>query len=142
MIIALGSDHAGFPLKETIKSHLAGKGHELRDFGAASADPADYPDYAKKVAASVASRACERGVLICGSGIGMCMAANRFKGVRAAVLHDGFDAEMSRRHNDANIACLGARRIGEDEAIGLVDKFLSTPFEGGRHEKRVAKIDS
>ena len=141
MRIALASDHAGFALKEIIKNWLSGQGHDVADCGAFSAERCDYPDFAKLVAARVSGGTADSGVLVCGSGIGMCMAANRMKGVRAVVLHDAFDAEMSRRHNDANVACLGSRAIDEARALELLSLFLSTQFEGGRHEGRVKKID-
>lgn len=141
MRIAVGSDHAGFPLKERVKAHLASQGYEAVDCGASSDARSDYPDFAQEVARRVSRGAAERGILVCGSGIGMCMAANRFPGVRAAVIREPGDAEMSRRHNDANVACLGARVTDEELALTLVDLFLSTPFEGGRHEARIKKID-
>lgn len=141
MKIALGSDHAGFNLKEKIKTHLLKQGHNVEDCGPFSGERSDYPDFAKQVARRISEGSTERGVLVCGSGIGMCVAANRFKGVRAAVLRDANDAELSRGHNNANVACLGARITADDEATKLVDIFLTTPFEGGRHEARVKKID-
>ncbi|HPQ81673.1 MAG TPA: ribose 5-phosphate isomerase B [bacterium] len=142
MRIALASDHAGFKLKESLKEHLVEAGHDVSDLGVSSEERCDYPPYARDAASRVARGAVDFGLLVCGSGIGMCIAANRVAGVRAAVLRDGFDAEMSRRHNDANIACLGGRVTGEKAAALLVDLFLSTPFEGGRHERRVRQIDS
>jgi ribose 5-phosphate isomerase B len=142
MRIAIGSDHAGFSLKKFLKESLTKSGHVVDDFGTHSEDRIDYPDIAKVVAAAVNSGKAERGVLICGSGIGMCMAANRFPAVRAAVLHDEYDAEMSRLHNDANVACFGARKVDFDRAKQLLDVFLSSPFEGGRHEVRVRKLAS
>lgn len=141
MLIALASDHAGFKLKEKIKRHLSDKGHEVKDLGPSSLDRCDYPDYGFAAAKAVAGGEASFGVLVCGSGIGMCMVANRVKGVRAAVLRDRFDAEMSRRHNDANVACFGERWAGSGNALELLDLFLSTEFEGGRHEARVKKID-
>jgi len=140
MRIAIGSDHAGFMLKEAMEEHLAKQGHEVMDLGAHSPDRTDYPDHAAPVARAVAKGEVTCGVLVCGSGIGMCMAANRFPAVRAAVLGDEYDAEMSRRHNDANVACFGARRGDDGGAIELLDIFLKTPFDGGRHEERVAKL--
>jgi len=142
MKISIGSDHAGFSLKEVLKEHLTKNGHEVVDCGAYSADRVDYPDYAKPVAKAVSKGDCEMGVLVCGSGIGMCMTANRVKGVRAAVLRDERDAELSRLHNDANMACFGERITDPEASTKLLDLFLATPFEGGRHEARVAKIDS
>ena len=141
MKISIASDHAGFDLKEDLKKHLSELGHEAIDFGPQNNQRTDYPDYAKKVALSVQKGDVERGVLVCGSGIGMCMTANRFKDVRAAVIHDQSDAQMSRSHNDANVACFGARVLDSSAVIELLDIFLSTPFEGGRHTARVAKIE-
>ena len=141
MKIAIGADHAGFELKEEIKEFLKDKGYDVHDYGTYSEERADYPDYGHQVANSVASNDAEKGVLVCGSAIGMCMVANRHKGVRAAVLRDEFDAEMSRKHNDANIACIGGRVSDEMVACQLIEKFLKTEFEGGRHEARVEKID-
>lgn len=140
MRIAVGSDHAGFSLKESLKAFLTEGGHEVVDLGTHSEERADYPDFAGAVARAVDSGEADRGVLVCGSGIGMCMGANRLKGVRAAVLCDDYDAGMSRRHNDANVACLGARKVDAERARELLDIFLSTPFEGGRHEGRVRKL--
>lgn len=140
MKLAIASDHAGFDLKQEIIPFLTSNQHEVIDLGPLGADPVDYPDYAAQVAEYVASKKVDRGLLICGSGIGMCMAANRFKGVRAAVLRVDFDAEMSRRHNDANIACLGARATPKEDIVRLVSLWLATPFEGGRHSDRVNKI--
>ena len=142
MRIALASDHAGFTLKEKIEDSLAKAGHVLFDCGAMNDERSDYPDFAKKAAALVASGDCDRAVLVCGSGIGMCMTANRTKGIRAAVLRDGEDAKMSRLHNDANVACLGGRVTEASKALELIALFLSTPFEGGRHVARIAKIET
>ena len=141
MKISIASDHAGFNLKEDLKKHLSESGHEAVDLGPPNNERTDYPDYAKRVALSVQNGDVERGVLVCGSGIGMCMTANRFKNVRAAVLHDQYDAQMSRSHNDANVACFGARASDGSAVTELLDIFLSTPFEGGRHTTRVAKIE-
>lgn len=141
MKIAMGSDHAGFELKEMLKDYLQKSGHEVDDCGAPSAERSDYPDYARPVAKAVAEGAADRAVLVCGSGIGMCIAANRVKGVRAAVIRDQFDAEMSRKHNDANIACFGERVSDFGLVCKLLDVFLVTEFEGGRHADRVMKID-
>jgi len=141
MRIAIASDHAGFALKQQLKTVLAEKGHEVRDFGPSSDESTDYPDYGALVGRAVSEGQADRGVLICGSGIGMCMVANRFPKVRAAVLRDENDALMSRRHNDANVACFGGRVTEPDLAAKLIDLFLSTEFEGGRHARRVGKID-
>ncbi len=141
MRIAIGSDHAGFSLKESLKESLAKSGHEVMDYGANSDDRSDYPDYGKLVASAVSDGQADRGVLVCGSGIGMCMVANRFPNARAAVLNDEYDAEQSRHHNDANIACFGARKLKTSVAHKLLDIFLKSPFEGGRHEERVKKLE-
>lgn len=140
MLIAIASDHAGFALKEALKQRLAQSGHEVKDFGTHSEERCDYPDFAGPAAAMVDSDDADFGVLVCGSGIGMCIAANRYPNVRAAVLKDEFDAEMSRRHNDTNVACFGGRQIATDRAEALLDLFLATPFDGGRHEARVDKL--
>ncbi|MBT3181310.1 MAG: ribose 5-phosphate isomerase B [Deltaproteobacteria bacterium] len=141
MRISIASDHAGFDLKEDLRQHLSEKGHEVLDLGPTNSNRTDYPDYAKKVALSVQHSEVERGVLVCGSGIGMCITANRFKGVRAVVLHDQYDAQMSRCHNDANLACFGSRVSDRSAVKELLDIFLTTSFEGGRHTPRVAKIE-
>jgi ribose 5-phosphate isomerase B len=140
MKIAIGSDHAGFMLKEKLKERLVDLDHQAWDAGTDSPERTDYPDYAVRVAEAVADGRAKLGILVCGSGIGMCMAANRNPKVRAAVLHDEFDAEMSRRHNDANVACFAARRGDPKEAGRLMEIFLKTPFDGGRHEARVQKF--
>lgn len=141
MRIAIASDHAGFNLKSKIKSHLESRGRTVFDLGALNDKPSDYPDYAKILARKIADGEFERGALVCGSGIGMCISANRFAGVRAALVRSASDAELSRKHNDANVICLGARATNESDAIKFVDIFLSTEFEGGRHTARVKKID-
>jgi len=140
MRIAVGSDHAGFELKESLKEKLSRGGHDVLDLGTSSADRVDYPEFAAKVGRAVDSGEAERGVLVCGSGIGMCMGANRFPGVRAAVIQDEYDAEKSRQHNDANVACFGARKIDADRAGELMGIFLKSEFERGRHEARVKKL--
>ena len=136
-MIAIGSDHGGYLLKEEIKKHLKEKGYEFKDFGTDSTASCDYPVYAEKVCRAVQSGECEKGILICGPGIGMSMCANKCKGIRAAVCGDHFSAEFTRKHNNANVLCLGARVIGAGVAMQLVDIFLTTEYEGGRHEKRV-----
>ena len=136
-MIAIGSDHGGYLLKEEIKKHLKEKGYEFKDFGTDSTASCDYPVYAEKVCRAVQSGECEKGILICGTGIGMSMCANKCKGIRAAVCGDHFSAEFTRKHNNANVLCLGARVIGTGVAMQLVDIFLTTEYEGGRHEKRV-----
>ena len=139
--IAVGSDHAGFKMKAAIKRTLDELGYEAVDFGTDSEESADYPDYAHAVSEAVASGQVQRGVLACGSGIGMSMSANRHRGVRAALVWNEELAEMARRHNDANILVLPGRYIDEDVAIEALRRFLDTSFEGGRHGRRVAKID-
>jgi ribose 5-phosphate isomerase B len=141
MRIAVGSDHAGFELKEFIKSHLVEGGYDVVDLGPNSDQSVDYTDFARLTAEVLAEGRVERGVLVCGTGIGMAMAANRFKGVRAVVIRDENDAHMSRAHNNANMACLGARVTKPECAAELIDAFLSTDFEGGRHERRINKMD-
>jgi ribose 5-phosphate isomerase B len=140
MRIAIGSDHRGFDAKRRLLPALRQLGHEVIDVGPDSNDSVDYPDYAYAVARSIAEGRVDRGILICGTGIGMCIAANKVKGVRAAPCHDSITVEMSRRHNDANVLCLSADLLG-DELIGrIVRLWLETEFEGGRHARRVDKI--
>lgn len=136
-MIAIGSDHGGYLLKEEIKKHLKEKGYEFKDFGTDSTASCDYPVYAEKVCRAIQSGECEKGILVCGTGIGMSMCANKCRGIRAAVCGDHFSAEFTRKHNNANVLCLGARVIGAGVAMQLVDIFLTTEYEGGRHEKRV-----
>jgi ribose 5-phosphate isomerase B len=140
MKIAIGADHAGYELKEKIKAHLEQQGHELTDQGTVSNDSVDYPDFAAKVAHDVKEKRAELGVLVCGSGIGMTIAANKVHGIRAANLNNILEAQLSREHNNANVAAVGARLVKEADAIKIVDTFLNTPFAGGRHERRVEKI--
>ena len=136
-MIALGSDHGGFLYKEELKKHLDAKGIAYVDFGTTSTESCDYPVYAEKVCKAIQSGECEKGILICGTGIGMSICANKFKGIRAAVCGDHFSAEFTRKHNDSNVLCMGARTIGAGVALQLADIFLSTEFEGGRHQKRI-----
>lgn len=140
MKIAIGADHAGFPLKEKIKEWLTQQGVQVEDEGTTSTDSVDYPDFARKVGEDVAAKKVDRGILVCGSGIGMSMAANKVPGVRAANVHTVYEAQMSREHNDANVLTLGARVLTDDEAHSILDRWLSTKFAGGRHQKRVDKI--
>ncbi len=140
MKIAIGSDHAGFPLKEAIRKHLDEKGIEYTDCGVYEAVSSDYPVQAKLTCEKIVSGECDRGILCCGTGIGISMAANKIKGIRAACCSDYFGAKYTRLHNDANVLCLGARVIGEGSALELVDVFLNTEFEGGRHQRRVNMI--
>ena len=139
-MIALACDHAALQLKEEIKKHLEQKGLHYKDFGTFTADSCDYPDFAYPAAKSVADGECDRGILVCGTGIGMSICANKVKGVRCALCGDCFSAEATRRHNDANILAMGARVIGVGLALKIVDAFLDTPFEGGRHQRRIDKI--
>ena len=139
-MIAIGSDHGGFALKQEIMKHLEERKLEYIDFGTYSSDSCDYPQYGAAVGRAVASGSCERGILICGTGIGISISANKIHGVRAALCGDCFSAEMTRRHNDANIVALGARVVGPGLALKIVDTFLDTEFEGGRHERRVQQM--
>jgi ribose 5-phosphate isomerase B len=138
--IAIGSDHAGFRLKEHLKQHLADDGHEVVDVGTHSTESVDYPDFAAMVGAALAAGDVDRGVLCCGSGNGMAIAANKIHGVRAAVAHDVTSARLAREHNSANVCCFGARFIGEETAQDSLRAYLAAEFGGGRHERRVAKI--
>lgn len=142
MNIALGSDHAGLPLKKEIIKHLEGKGIEIQDFGTFTEDSCDYPDYAIKVAEEVAAKRFDFGILVCGTGIGISIAANKVPGIRAALCGDTFSAHACRQHNDANILALGQRVVGVGLALDIVDNFLSAKYEGGRHQKRVDKISA
>ena len=139
-MIAIGSDHGGFELKQEIMAHLKKRGLEYRDFGTYTPDSCDYPVYGRAVAQAVASGEYERGILICGTGIGISISANKIHGVRAALCGDCFSAEMTRRHNDANIVALGARVVGPGLALKIVDTFLDTEFEGGRHARRIEQM--
>ena len=140
MRVALGADHRGFALKEELKRWLAARGHEVIDLGPASADRVDYPDYAFKVADAVVRHQADRGVLICSTGIGMSIAANKVRGVRAALADSVRLARLSREHNDANVLCLGADFVSAAEARRIVGVWLRTEFAGGRHERRVRKL--
>jgi len=140
MKIALGSDHAGFELKEDLRAYLAELKIEALDLGTYSEDSADYPDVAAKVAEKVARGEVERGLLICGTGIGMSIVANRFAGVRAALCHDLYTARVSREHNDANVLALGGRLIGKGLAREILKVWLESEFQGGRHKRRIRKI--
>lgn len=141
LTLPLGSDHAGLPLKLALKAALEAEGHAVQDHGTHGPESVDYPDFAAKVAEAVASGAAPFGILVCGSGIGMAIAANRHPGIRAAVLHDSTEARLTRAHNNANIACFGARTIGIETALDALRVFLATPYEGGRHDRRLAKLD-
>jgi ribose 5-phosphate isomerase B len=139
-MIVIGSDHAGLGLKRHVLDVLAGLGRKVEDLGVDEERSVDYPDFAHAVAGRVAGGGAV-GILICGTGLGMSMAANRHPGVRAALCHDAYTAEMARRHNDANLLCMGGRVLGPGVAEQVVRTFLETPFEGGRHQRRVAKIE-
>jgi ribose 5-phosphate isomerase B len=140
MKIAIGADHAGFALKEKLKQRLLEQGIEVADQGTVSEASVDYPDFARKVAEQVARKRADLGLLVCGSGVGMAIAANKVPGVRAANVTTEYEAQMSREHNDANVIAVGARILDEATAFRIVDKFLHTPFAGGRHQRRVEKI--
>ena len=136
-MISIGSDHGGYRLKEHIKAYLTAKGIEVLDCGCDSLDSCDYPVYGKAAAEAVANGTCEKGIVICTTGIGISISANKVKGIRCAWCADSFSAEMTRRHNDANMLAMGAGIVGTNLAERMVDVFLSTEFEGGRHERRV-----
>ena len=138
--IAIGSDHAGFELKQIIVEYLSSRNVDFFDCGTKNLDSVDYPDFAKRVADEVSNKDLVMGILVCGSGQGMAMTANRYKNVRAAICHNSDVAKITREHNDANILCLGSRFIEKTEALKCVDVFLSTDFEGERHIKRINKI--
>lgn len=140
MKIAMGSDHAGFELKEAVKAQLEAEGHEVEDVGTHSSESTDYPPFAAKAAELVASGEAAKGVLVCGSGVGVSIVANKVDGIRAVNAHDPAEAEMSRRHNDANVVTLAGSRLDPDQARPIVETFLETDFDGGRHARRVGEI--
>lgn len=142
MRIAVGADHGGYALKQEIAEYLIAQGHQVQDFGIHNPEPADYPDIAVPVARAVAAGEADRAILICGTGIGMSMAANKIAGIRAAVCTDCYMARMAREHNDAQILCLGGRVLGVGSALEIVRTFLSTEFSGGRHARRVDKTSA
>lgn len=142
MKIAIANDHAGVEYKNLIIKHLNEKGYETVNFGTDDSASVDYPDYAEKVARAIKSGVADSGILVCGTGIGMSIAANKFKGIRASVCGDCYSAEMTRKHNDANVLCLGARVLGIDLALKIVDSFLNSSFEGGKHARRLCKIEN
>ena len=142
MRVATGSDHAGYHLKSLLAERLAERGHEVVDLGAHSEDRVDYPDYGAAVGRAVAGGGADLGVCVCGSGIGIAMAANKISGIRAAVVHDATSAALARQHNDANVVCFGQRLIDGGTALVALDAFLDASFEGGRHTGRVAKLDA
>ena len=141
-MIALGSDHGGYGLKQEVMKHLTEKGIEFKDYGCYSEESCDYPVYGKAVAEAVANGECEQGIIICGTGIGISIAANKIPGIRAALCHDCFSAQATREHNDANILAMGARVVGPGLALKIVDTFLETPFSGDeRHVRRISMIE-
>ena len=142
LTVAIGSDHGGFDYKESIIKHLKANNINVIDVGTYSKESCDYPVFAKKVAEKILSKEADKGVLICGTGIGMSIAANKIKGIRAALCHDTFSAKATRAHNNSNILCLGQRVIGKYLALDIVDLFLSTKFEGGRHQRRIDMLES
>ena len=139
-MIAIGSDHGGFELKEHIKKHLDERKLEYKDFGCYDENSVDYPDIAKKVCSAINSDEADKGILVCGTGIGISIAANKIDGIRAAHCHDVYSAEMTKRHNNANVICMGGRVIGRELAFKIIDAWLDAEFEGGRHQKRIDKI--
>lgn len=139
-MIAIGADHGGFEIKEAVKKYLEEKNIAYKDFGSYDGQAVDYPEIAAAVSHAVASGKADKGILCCGTGIGISIAANKIKGIRAAVISDEFSAEMARRHNDANVLCMGGRIINGGQAVNFTDIFLNTPFDGGRHERRVGMI--
>ena len=140
MKLAIGSDHGGFPLKEQLRDILRGKGHEVADLGTYNSESTDYPDYAAAVARAVANGEAERGILVCTTGVGMTIAANKINGIRAAMGFNPDEARLARAHNNANVLTFGGKYIEAPAAAELVDIFLTTEFDGGRHARRVAKI--
>ena len=140
--MVVGSDHAGFRAKENIKKYLQDAGYAVEDMGTHSEDSVDYPDFAKAVGERVAAANGALGVLVCGTGIGVSIAANKVEGIRAALAHDSLTARRAREHNDANVIALGGKVVGDDEAIAIVQEFLSAEFAGGRHQRRIDKITS
>ncbi len=140
MKIAIACDHGGFKLKQAVIQELKRLGHEVEDFGTYNEESCDYPDYASKAAKAVASGECEKGVVICGTGIGVSITANKVKGIRCALCHDVYSAKKTRQHNDANMLAMGARVIGEGLALEIVDAFFTSEFEGGRHIRRIEKM--
>ncbi|MBN2582867.1 MAG: ribose 5-phosphate isomerase B [Planctomycetes bacterium] len=140
MKVAIGSDHRGHQAKEAIKRFLTQMGHDVSDFGTHEDQSTDYPDIAVPVCAVVSRNEVDRGILLCGSGIGMCMTANKVRGIRAALCHDELTAEMSRRHNDANVLCMAGDLLGDELMRRMVEIWMATEFEGGRHERRIQKM--
>ena len=141
LILALGADHGGVALKSRLAVALVEAGHEVRDYGTDSSASVDYPDFAQAVCAAVEEKKADFGILVCGTGIGMSIAANRYRGIRCGLAHDVTTARLTRAHNDANVLALGARIIGEEVALDILSVFLTTEFEGGRHQRRLAKLN-
>ena len=139
-MISIACDHGAIALKNHLKAYLEGKGYQVKDFGTHTTDSCDYPDFAAPAARAVASGECEKGIVLCTTGIGVSMVANKVKGVRCALCHETHSAEMTRRHNDANVLAIGAGVTGVNLAERIVDVFLTTEFEGGRHQRRVDKV--
>ena len=137
MKITIGADHGGYLLKNLIVDHLKNKGHEVQDCGTHTSDSVDYPNFAKEVTSSITGENAELGILVCGSGIGMSMAANKVNGIRAALCFNAYMGRMTRAHNNANVLCLGERVLGSGTALDIVDAFVNTQFEGGRHQRRI-----
>jgi ribose 5-phosphate isomerase B len=142
LIVALGADHGGVALKNRLATVLLEGGHQVLDFGTDGTERVDYPDYAHKVCVAVAAQRAELGILVCGTGIGMSIAANRHPAIRCGLAHDVTTARLTRAHNNANVLALGARMIGEEVALDILGAFLSTPYEGGRHDARLAKLNA
>jgi ribose 5-phosphate isomerase B len=141
LIVAMGADHGGVGLKNRLAAVLIEGGHQVLDFGTDGPASVDYPDFAQAVCKSIVENKAELGILVCGTGIGMSIAANRFPAIRCALAHDVTTARLTRAHNDANVLALGARIIGEEVALDILGAFLSTPYEGGRHDRRIAKLN-
>ncbi len=141
LILALGADHGGMALKNRLAAALVEAGHEVRDYGTDGPASVDYPDFAQAVCAAVEEKKADFGILVCGTGIGMSIAANRHRGIRCGLVHDVTTARLTRAHNDANVLALGARIIGEEVALDILQAFLGTEFEGGRHERRLSKLN-
>lgn len=140
MKIAIACDHGGYRLKEVLKASMIAQGYEVIDFGTNSEDSVDYPDYAYKAAKAVANKECERGVVVCGTGIGVSIVANKVDGIRCALVHDLFSAKATRQHNDTNMIAMGGRVIGEGLALEILNTWLHTDYEGGRHDQRIEKM--
>jgi ribose 5-phosphate isomerase B len=141
LIVAVGADHGGVGLKNRLAASLLESGHQVLDFGTDGAASVDYPDFARAVCQAVTNNDAELGILVCGTGIGMSIAANRFSGIRCGLAHDVTTARLTRAHNDANVLALGARVVGEEVALDILGAFLSTPYEGGRHDRRIEKLN-